>query len=141
MIIYGPPEALAKWAETMMPECAPIYLPLTTFMGFANMNGEIQAVAFFNNYRHNDKDIEFSMIAATPRWATPGNIRAILHYAFVQLGVERLTVHTAKSNKRARRILARMGARMEGVHPRAHLGKSTKLSYCLHRKDAGRWIA
>lgn len=140
MIVYGPVDVLAEWAELHMPECAPIYKPLTAFMGFATRSGELLAVAFFNNYRHNDKDIEFSIVAATPRWATPGNIRAILHYAFVQLGVQRLTAHTAKSNKHVRRLMERVGARLEGVHPKGHLGKSTRLSYCLHREDAGRWL-
>lgn len=140
-LVFEPQDALADWAEKMLPECAPVNRPMTRFFGVASAKGELLAVAFFNNYRHNDRDIEFSMVAATPRWATPGNIRALLHYPFVQLGVQRLTARTAKSNKRVRSIVERCGAKLEGVHPYGYLGKRTGLTYGLYRDVANeRWF-
>ena len=137
MIVHGFDDQLARWAEAVYPPCAPIERQMTYhMMGFVSDDMRILAVAFFNNYRHNHGDIELSIVAATPRWATPGNIRALLHYPFVQLGVQRLTAFTEKSNKRLRKLMERFGARLEGVHPYWHQGKRTGVSYGLYRDVA-----
>jgi len=138
-LVFNRDEELIRWAEATYPECAPIVGPVTT-IGIVSSEGEIMAVAFYNNYRQNHGDIEISLVAATPRWATPGNIRALLHYPFVQLGVQRLTAHTTKANKRFRKILEHYGARLEGVHPYWHLGKQTGVSYGLYRDVAMKQI-
>ena len=139
-LVFGRDDELAAWAEAIFPECAPICRPFTS-IGFAGDDGKIMGVAFYNNFRHNHGDIELSFVAATPIWATPGNIRAILHYPFVQLGVKRLTAHTAKSNKRLRKLMERFGARLEGVHPFWHLGKYPGVSYGLYRDVAmNKWL-
>lgn len=52
-----------------------------------------------------DANIELSVYA--PGSLTPGIVRDLAHYVFVQLGKERLTLRTKRSNKRARKVLAR----------------------------------
>lgn len=140
-LIFNHDAELAQWAEKVYPICAPLHSDLMTSIGFASSDGRsILGVAFFNNFMHNHKDIEISVVAATPKWATPGNIRAILHYAFVQLGVHRMTASTSKSNTKARRLIEFFGGRLEGVHPNGHLGREKRLTYGLQRKDADRWL-
>lgn len=135
-LILGRDEELARWAEIVYPPCAPIANG-TACIGFASGDGsKVLGVAFFNNYQHNHGDIELSVVAATPQWATPGNIRAILHYAFVQLGVQRMTASTSKSNKRARKLIEFFGAKLEGVHPKGHMRRETRLTYGLQREVA-----
>ena len=104
-LIFGKDEELALWAEKS--GIGPFQRPLTA-IGVAGKDGKIMAVAIYNNYRYSD-DIEISFVAATPRWATQGNIRAMLSYPFVQLGVKRLSAVTNKNNKRSRKLLTGLG--------------------------------
>ena len=97
------------------------------------------AVAIYNNYRH-DADIEISFVAATPRWATQGNIRAMLRYPFVQLGVKRLSAITTKKNKRSRKLLMGLGFKQEGVHPYAGENGTTAITYGLYSEPAKKWV-
>ncbi len=97
------------------------------------------AVAIYNNYRYS-ADIEVSFVAATPRWATQGNIRAMLAYPFVQLGVKRLSAITTKKNKRCRKLLTGLGFKLEGVHPFAGENQATAISYGLYSEPAKKWV-
>jgi RimJ/RimL family protein N-acetyltransferase len=135
-LLFNQDEALARWAELQYPDCAPLSRPLTA-IGIASNEGEILGVAIYHNFRHND--IEVTFITATPRWATSGNIRALLHYPFEQLGVERMTAITNKSNKKARKLLEGLGFLLEGVHPYAAKGK-TACTYGLYSDNAKRWF-
>ena len=95
-LIFGKDEELAKWAEATYPDCAPLARPLTA-IGIASSEGELLGVAIYHNFRQ--YDVEITFVTANPRWSTPGNVRAILHYPFIQLGVKRMTAITKKSNK------------------------------------------
>ena len=138
-LIFGQDEALAKWAETQFLECAPLARPLTA-IGIASSGGQkILGVAIFHNFRHNDVEVTF--VTATPRWATSGNIRAILHYPFAQLGVARMTAITAKTNKRARKLLEGLGFKLEGTHPFARENGGAACTYGLYKKTVfDRWL-
>lgn len=138
-LIFGHDDELAAWAEAHYPACAPLKRPLTA-IGIASSYGEALGVAIFHNFRQHDIDVTF--VAATPRWATPGNVRAILHYPFVQLGVKRMTATTSKNNHRARKLLIGLGFRLEGTHPFAHDGIHAVCSYGLYRNVAEtKWLA
>lgn len=124
-LIFGHDDALAQWAEKTFPELAGFQRPFTT-IGIAH-GDRLMGVAIYNQYHGHD--IRFSLGAASPKWATRGTIRALLHYPFFQLGVARMTAVTAKGNKRARRILEGVGFRLEGTHPKAEDGKQAAMSY------------
>lgn len=116
----------------------PFQRPLTT-IGVADEDDRIMAVAIYNNYRY-DSDIEVSFVSATPRWATQGNIRAMLFYPFGQLGVKRLSAITTKSNKRCRKLLTGLGFKQEGVHPFAGENQATAISYGMYSNSAQKWV-
>ena len=135
-LVLGHDEELAIWAE--QSGVGPFQRPLTA-IGVSDKDNKIMAVAIYNNYRH-DADIEISFVAATPRWATQGNIRAILSYPFVQLGVKRLSAITTKKNKRCRKLLTGLGFRQEGVHPFAGENGATAITYGLYSEPAQKWV-
>ena len=135
-LVFGRDDELAIWAEAHYPDCAPLSRPLTA-IGVASDSGDIMGVAIYHNYRQND--IEITFITATPRWATPGNIRALLHYPFIQLGVKRMTAITKKSNKKARSFMTRLGFVLEGTHPYAARDCTTSCTYGLYSKNAEKW--
>lgn len=136
-LIFGKDEELARWAEATYPDCAPLPRPLVS-IGIASSDGKLLGVAIYLNFCH--YDIQICFVTATPRWATPGNIRAILHYPFIQLGVKRMTAVTNKSNKKARKLLEGVGFRLEGVHPYGDAGVRPSVTYGLYRENAGRWL-
>lgn len=136
-LIFGKDEELASWAEQVYPEIAPLARPLHT-IGIASSEGELLGVAIYLNFAQ--YDVQICFVTATPRWATSGNIRAILNYPFIQLGVKRMTAVTNKSNKRARKLLEGVGFRLEGVHPYGDAGVRPAMTYGLYRENAGRWL-
>lgn len=92
-------------------------------IGFLDDSGNLRGGALFNNY--NGSNIEVSVYA--PNMATRGMIRAVMHYAFVQLGCNRITARTRKDNKTAQKMLPRMGFKYEA---------SLKLYYGQRSNDA-----
>jgi len=136
-LVFNRDDELAQWAEIIYPDCAPLSRPLTS-IGIANSKGEILGVAIYHNFRQNDVEVTF--ITTTPRWATLGNVRALLHYPFIQLGVQRMTAITGKSNKKARKFLSGIGFLLEGTHPYAAKGK-TACTYGIYLNNAQRWLS
>lgn len=137
-LIFGHDEALAQWAEAAYPDCAPLSRPLAA-IGVGS-DKDILGVAIYHNFRQDGNDIEITFVTATPRWATPGNIRELLRYPFVQLGVKRMTAITQKSNKRARKLLTGLGFVLEGTHPFASKDAKPACTYGLYSDRAMKWI-
>ena len=131
-LVFGPP--VVEWVTQRIDDFGP--LTECQGIGFAS-SGIIVAGAVYNNFRGHD--IQLSFAAEDPRWATRGNIRAVLDYPFNQLGCERITAFTAKGNKRARKLIEGVGFRMEGVHPKGWDGHRTAISYGLLRANC-KWL-
>ena len=133
MMIYGMDAAVAKWAGDRLGisdwgPCKAIGVM---------RHGDLAAAAVFHQYRH--PNIEISFVVANPRWQTPGAVRAIMSYPFVQLDCRRLTATTEATNQRARAFLCRLGFNEEGYHPDA-FSSGDAVTYGLLRKDAARWL-
>lgn len=97
----------------------------------------IVAVALYNKYLH--PNIEITFATSSPRWQSPGAVRGILSYPFVQLNCKRITATTEATNERTRIFLCRLGFRQEGYHPDV-FEHGDAVTYGLLRKDAARWI-
>lgn len=133
MLIFNSDAELARWAG------AKLGLRLNepnTSIGVAH-KGKIIAVAVFNNFR--PPNIEITFVTTSPRWASPGAVRAILRYPFVQLGCKRVTAIIEASNQPARAFLQRLGFKLEGIHPDTFESGAAE-SYGLLLADAERWI-
>lgn len=136
-LIFNHDEQLAQWVEVQYPECAPLEKPFTA-IGIVSSGGEILGAAIYNAFRGYNINITF--VTVSPRWATPGNVRAILHYPFHQLGVKRMTAIVNKKNKRARKLLEGVGFCLEGVHPYGYNGKDPSLTYGIYENKVRNWL-
>jgi RimJ/RimL family protein N-acetyltransferase len=133
MLIFGRDRELAQWAKIKLGvedfgPCACI--------GVAH-KGEIVAVAVYNGFAW--PNIQVTFVTSSPRWASPGAVRAILRYPFVQLRCKRVTALTESRNLAARAFLERLGFRQEGIHPDA-FPSDDGISYGLLARAAARWI-
>jgi RimJ/RimL family protein N-acetyltransferase len=100
--------------------------------------GQIVAVALYNKYLH--PNIEVTFVTSSPNWASPGAVKTILRYPFIQLNCKRITATTEATNQRARAFLCRLGFKQEGYHPDV-FETGDAVTYGLLRKDAARWLA
>lgn len=76
--------------------------------------GELTAVAVFSNYSGPDIQLH---VAAIPggHWLTRAALRAVFRYAFVQLGVRRITSHIPETNLASVRFNLHLGFTLEGA--------------------------
>ena len=125
---------MVEWVVSRIDDFGP--LTGCEGIGFAS-SGRIVAGAVYNNFRGHD--IQLSFASEDPRWATKGNIRAVFHYPFEQLGCVRVTAITSKANRRARRLIEGVGFKMEGVHPKAWDGRQTAISYGIAKENC-KWL-
>jgi len=134
MLIYGRDREIARWVgdQVGIEDFGPCVA-----IGVCH-NVRIVAGAVFNRHSHPNIDITFATIS--PRWASPGAVRSILGYPFVQLGCKRITAVTETTNQPARAFLCRLGFKQEGIHPDA-FPHGDGVSFGLLRKDASRWLA
>ena len=133
MILYGHKAWVARWAGERLG--VDDWGPCTTIAVLRNW--EIVAAAVYNNYRH--PNIEGSFVTTDPRWATPGVVRTMFRYPFVQLECKRVTATIEAKNQRIRAFLCRLGFREEGYHVDA-LPSGDAITLGLLAKDAARWI-
>lgn len=139
MLIYGHDRELSLWAGLKLGFDGPIRTGAPPVAIGVARKGEIVAVAVYHDYR--PPSIEVTFVTTTPRWASPSNIKAILHYPFCQLGCKRVTAITPETNVCARAFLERLGFKQEGVHPDVYDGNNEDgISYGLLRRDAERWL-
>ncbi len=99
---------------------------------------QIVAVALYNKYLH--PNIEITFATTSPRWQSPGAVRGILSYPYLQLHCKRITATVEATNQRTRAFLCRLGFKQEGYHPDV-FEHGDAVTYGLLRKDAARWIA
>lgn len=133
MLLYGWNREIAHWAGARIG--IDDFGPCVS-IGVIH-HGEIVAAAVYNQYRH--PNIQVTFVTSSPRWASPGAIRAILKYPFVQLGCKRITAITEATNQPARAFLCRLGFKEEGFHPDS-LPSGDSVTYGLLACDAVRWI-
>lgn len=130
-LVFGEP--VAQWVRDRMPA---YYIPDCTAIGLAE-NTELKCgVVYYNQRGH---DVEMTIYAETARWANRGNIRAFLHYPFIQLGCERVTAIVDEENVTCQRFLVGIGFIHEGTHPKAMPNKNTAYSYGMLKEDC-RWL-
>jgi RimJ/RimL family protein N-acetyltransferase len=134
VLLFHCDDALAKWAGDRLG--MEIGKPNTS-IGVVHRT-ELVAVAVFNNFRL--PNIEITFVTSSPRWASPGSVRAILRYPFLQLRCKRLTAIIEATNQPARAFLCRLGFKLEGIHPDVFMSGAAE-TYGLLLKDAQRWVA
>lgn len=97
-------------------------------------DGEVIASVLYEGF--NGANV-FAHIAAIPggRWLTREFLRAMFHYPFVQLGVQRITGMTDASNWRSRVFNGHLGFKPEAILKRAGRDGGDAVIYAMFRED------
>ena len=75
--------------------------------------------------------VQNTLVTVDKRWCARRVLACFFDFPFNILGVTRLWCQTAKPNKRARRLLEKLGFKMEGVARRAWDGKTDAVVYSM----------
>jgi len=76
-------------------------------------DGQLIAGAVFHDYR--DGQIESSLAAISPKWATRSVLYSLFAYPFIQVGANRLLVTCDESNDKAMKMNDQLGFHPEGI--------------------------
>lgn len=138
-LVLGKDAEVCAWVRRLMPTPAD-GLKDGASIGIED-RGRLIAGAVFTDYRvlPYGKDIQITFASVSPRWATRGNIRAIMSYPFIQLGCTRLTTITGRKNKRARKFIEGIGFHLEGVVRKAYDGYQDAIVYGQLRGEC-KWL-
>lgn len=99
---------------------------------------EVVAGIIYHNFIPEYKNIEISMVATNPRWATKKILNQLLSYPFNQLGCQRITTCIPSSNERAIKFNLGIGFRHEGTI-RKGCGKEDMFVFGMLKTEAKRW--
>lgn len=105
-------------------------------------NGRPLAAVVFHNHVPGYRSIEASVASVSRMWAKPAHISALLRYAFVTNGCERLQAATAKRGRAAKHVqkfLRNLGFKYEGAGRKA-FGSDDALMFSMLRDEAARWL-
>jgi RimJ/RimL family protein N-acetyltransferase len=105
------------------------------FIGRLDDKENVVASCAFSSYTGEGNDIELSF-ACDPNGGTPALVAAIFGYAFGQLKCARVTARVRKDNHASRRLVKRLGFKLEGCMRKAERGKD-KLIFGLLREEYG----
>ena len=100
---------LLEWAKRL-----PVAIRTDTAYPVAVVrDGRIAAVVIYHEWR--GANIEMSIVADTPRWATKQTVAFLLGFPFLTWDVRRITALVDRRNKRSRKLVEGLGFRLEGV--------------------------
>lgn len=103
------------------------------------LDGQIIGGVVYSHYREQTRDIQLSIAATSPKWATRGTIAALLAYPFVTLQCNRATVVVRKRNRRSRKLAEGLGFRLEGTLRQGFLDDDMLILGIL-REEAEQWL-
>lgn len=104
------------------------------------VDGEaIIAGLVYNNYQKTVPSIEMSVASTDPRWMTRGTLDAAFRYPFVALGVNRVQATIRLKNRRARRMVERLGFTYEGKGREGGPGGCDVVVYSMLAREC-RWL-
>ena len=107
-----------------------------TSIGIVN-NGTLVGGAVYHDYHGYMVDI--SLATTDKRWCTRKVLRSLFAYPFKQLGVTRLGVTCSKKNKDIRRLMDKLGFKLEGCARMAFDGKNDAMVYSMINTEC-RWL-
>lgn len=131
-LLFGDDNTIA-WAEDELGHSLP---RPAVGIGIVDGTEPIGAVVYHGYQGHM---IEASIATTSPKWCQRHVLRALFWYPFRQLGVERFQAVTSKHNKRARRMLERLGFKYEGMARKGYVNGTDAAIYGMLR-DECRWI-
>jgi RimJ/RimL family protein N-acetyltransferase len=144
VLIYGQSAALAAWAAAQISDIGDAGFGECVAIGIAagpDLGDRFYGVVVFHEYQPQAGTIQASAAAISPKWATPGVLRALFAYPFGQLKVQKLWTAAAHDNLRSIRFNEGIGMRREAVL-RHHYGRgrhAVMMSMLDTEYRASRW--
>lgn len=126
-VVTGHDGVVAEWVGKMLGK--PFNPPFTA-IGMVDARGYLRGGFVFTGWTGDAVEMSLAGSACLTR----GAMAAVSEYVFGQLGCSRLEVHTRRSNRRVKRILPRVGFRLEGVSRRLY-GREDGLCYAITVDD------
>ena len=105
-------------------------------LGVVHGDRLVGGIVYHDNTGH---EIWASAAFTTLRWWKPETVKTLFEYLFLTNGSVRVSIKTAKDNIRARRMIERIGFKLEGEHPLAIDGLRDAVTYGMTR-DACPWL-
>lgn len=136
ILVGGQDQAVAAWAGH---ELGVTFMQPVAAFGIVDEQSKIKGAAIFNDY-YKGGNIELTYLGCGT--ISRNIIRQLARYAFTGNGVLRVTCKTRKSNVLVRRLLPRLGFRLECTL-KNYFGSAkgdSALVFVLHKADAKRWI-
>lgn len=121
-LLFSHDADVAQWVASQIPHLAPhlgefeygkVFGPCAA-IGVIDRSGQLVGGVVYHNWNRLAGNIELSFAATSPKWLTRDIVRALLRYAYTQLGCQRITACTPRRATRARQFLDRFGFRREG---------------------------
>lgn len=138
-LVYGHDSIISKWVSCQIgnPDFG-----LCRAIGVMIQEKLIAGVVYHNFIKSPSGEpisIEISCAAIDKRWSTRHNLRELLRYPFIDLGVKRLQVTIPVESKGVRKFNEKLGFKYEGTGRQAHfLGGDVDVLSML--KHECRWI-
>jgi RimJ/RimL family protein N-acetyltransferase len=134
MVIPNQDRTVADWAELAMG--APFHAPYSA-LGIVEPDGLLKGAAIFNDF-YPGGNIELTFVG--PGTITRSVIRELCSYAFDKCGASRVTCKTNTRNVVVRKLLPRLGFKMEMRLKRYYDDAQDAYCFVFYREDAKRWI-
>ncbi len=128
--------SLLAWAEHHLPGLR--FAPALSWAFGVVRDAHVIAAVIYTNY-HPGHMIEIGVVSVDPRWCTRQVLGAAFAYPFRDLNVRRLQATTARRNKRARRLIGRLGFKFEGTARQGWPAGGDASVYSMLRREC-RWL-
>lgn len=118
-LVYGHDAEVGNWVAGQLGLVNP---HPSAAIGIIRDNKFIGGVLYNNFYINGEGrpiSIEISLAMIDKRWASRHTIAQLLEYPFIQLNLERVQSTVSKRDKNVRRILDKLGFKLEGIGRKA----------------------
>lgn len=114
-LLFGHDKAVADFVANLAPLERPEFGPCVG-IGVIDASGCLISGAVYHNYKERYGTVEFSGAAISPLAFSPGTVRAVLSFPFLNMaGINRIWAQTSIRNLRAQKLLKGVGFHPEAV--------------------------
>jgi len=112
-LVFGADAIIAEFVRQRLKNAPDSFGPCTA-IGVIRSEKLAGGVVYFD-YDPKIPACQVAFAFDDPRWATKHVLRSVCNYPFLQLGCLRVSAVIARKNKRSRKMVERIGFKLEGV--------------------------
>lgn len=136
-VLLGADELVAAFVRSRIVQPDGRHFQGATALGVVRDKKLLGGVVYYNHREGIDTEVSFAF--DSPAWASKVALRILFGYPFNQLGCVRLTAICARKNKHSRRIVERLGFKLEGTLRKALDGRQDLMVYGMLKTEC-KWI-